>query len=73
MPTVIYNGPVGLLTELVDLLQGAGLDAGWTVPTPFVGCDTMTASIPTSSSERTLAAVTEWNERYPPFGIFVTP
>jgi hypothetical protein len=73
VPTVIYNGPVGLLAELVDLLQNAGLDADWAPPAPVAGCDTITASIPTSSSEQTLTVVTEWNERYPPFGVHIEP
>jgi hypothetical protein len=73
MPCVVYNGPVNLLSELVDLLRDSGLDAGWTPPAPRAGCDTITARIPTNDVGKTFTAVAEWNGRYPPFGAHVEP
>jgi hypothetical protein len=73
VPSVVYNGPVGLLPELVDLLRNAGVDTNWTPPIPVVGCDTITTDIQTTGPQETFAAVAQWNDRYPPFGVHVEP
>ena len=70
MAAVIYNGPLPLLQELVELLRQEGLDFVPPEAHPFEGCDTVSVEIPVSGPAAALQrAVSAWNDRYPPFGI----